>query len=148
MWLGDDRSARFALPNDTRQRQACQPKIANFVGVAPRELVGLIESHENGERNVTTALAFEHRYYVTCLKALAFFTDHGTFSWCSTYCRFMLLVFAKSSPLRFVGDCAFQAFSHLRHRSTVKAANPAVKGAPLRSAGLRLLRSLRPLPLR
>ena len=29
-----------------------------------------------------------------------------------------------------------------------RGANPAVKGAPLRSAGLRLLRSLRPLPLR
>ena len=49
------------------------------------------------------------------------------------------------SNSQFFPGLQFRKCFNLR---AVRGANPAVKGAPLRSAGLRLLRSLRPLPLR
>ena len=52
---------------------------------------------------------------------------------------------------RFTFNSATVSGHKLNKHFTVRperGANPAVKGAPLRSAGLRLLRSLRPLPLR
>ena len=49
------------------------------------------------------------------------------------------------SNSQFFPGLQFRRCFNLR---AVLGANPAVKGATLRSAGLRLLRSLRPLPLR
>ena len=46
------------------------------------------------------------------------------------------------------GPVTPRMFRKSSHLLAARGASPAVKGASLRSAGLRLLRSLRPLPLR